>query len=96
MKAVDASPLRIAIYGRFCGWEKAGLMDDKRDKSCILWGLLGRPPHPERSWGSGLSYFVPVDDLTDAEASICHALMGEHGYSVYKMLEARLGEVSHG
>lgn len=89
MESLEASPLRMRVYRRFRAWEEAGLIKLDIDRSRLLWGLLGRAPRPHRERDGSWSYFVPADDLTDAEASICQALLSPHGFAVYKMLLAR-------
>ena len=71
--------LRLAVYRRFAQWEAEG-----RERSTCLWKLLGRPQDNDRC------YFMHDDLCTDAELRACELLLGEHGWTVYKMLVVRM------
>ena len=80
------SELRWAVYRRFAQWEAEGRegMPAWGERSTCLWKLLGRPQDNDRC------YFMHDDLCTDAELRACELLLGEHGWTVYKMLVVRM------
>lgn len=77
--------LRWRVYQRLCNeWGAAPI----GHCSEALWKLLGRSSIvPDDRNGC---YFTPRDLCTDAELTIIHTLLSDNGYTVYRMLLARM------
>lgn len=69
--------LRTAVYNKLYEWNPKS---DPNMHPYHLAALLGRAEH-----------FTPLSFLTEAEVTACKNLLGEHGYSYYKMLLAQRG-----
>lgn len=72
--------LRFHVYNKFDEWKI-----DHSKRSCHLKWLLRGENY----------YFTTSELLTEEEVNICHALLGPHGFAVYKMLLTRK-EASNG
>jgi hypothetical protein len=69
--------LRTAVYNRMYEWDPS-TNPNRHPK--LLADLINR----------GEFTFSPLDPMSDASVRACEALLGEHGYVVYKMLLARI------